>query len=167
MAEIGHGLDEFRVIMAEEKAFSLVERANRVQVLRVQHEVEHLEVLGHALLARGFGNDGHAALDEEAQRRLGGRLAVLRAHGRERRVREEAVAALGERPSGLVRHPVAVHDLARGALLLEHVRLHLVHHGLDLAEPAEVDQAVRVEVRRADGACFAGAYAASKARQVP
>ena len=63
----------------------------------VQLEVEHVDVLAHALGANGFGDDDDVALDEPAQDDLGDGLAVRRADLAEDGVGEDVVLAFGER----------------------------------------------------------------------
>ena len=101
---------------------------------------------------RGLRNDHHTALDEETQGGLSHGLAIFLADGFQHGVSEEVVASFCERPPRHDLRAVLLHDFLRLALLVEHVRLHLVHHRLDAAELGEVDEAVGIEVRHADGA---------------
>src|SRR3954468_19579032 len=85
-----------RIAMVEEAAGLLVKRGDRGQILGVEHEVEHDEILPHAFLAYRL-RDGHdAALGEPGQDNLRNALAVLAPDGGEPLVLEQAVLALGE-----------------------------------------------------------------------
>ena len=68
------------------------------------------------------------------------------------RVGEDVVLPLGEGRPGLVDDAQLGHDGVRGVLLSEGVRLDLVHRRWDLGQGGDVDEALGVEVRDADGA---------------
>ena len=99
------------------------------------------------------------ALEKVAQGGLCRALVILGADGNQCFVAEEVVASLGERSPRHDVRAVLLHNLLRFYLLVEYVRLHLIDHRGNLAELRQVDEAVGVEVRHADGtqlACFVG-----------
>ena len=149
--------DGGRVEMVEDRLeCGIVKRGEFGHVLVAQLEVEHVDVLLHTFLVRGFGDHGHALLQEGAQDHLTGGFAVLRADAREHGVGEDALLAFGERRPRLMRHAQFGHGLVRGVLLAERVRFDLVDGRGDFRERAYVDESFGVEVGDADGADFAG-----------
>ena len=67
LAEVRQPLYRLWGIVREEQAFALVQLADGLHVVGGKGEVEYIEVLFHAFLVRGLGDDYHTALDEEAQ----------------------------------------------------------------------------------------------------
>ncbi len=63
--------------MREEEALRRVQRLNLMHLIFRERKVEHIKILFHAFFFYRFGNDGHAALHEEAQSRLCGSFANL------------------------------------------------------------------------------------------
>ena len=53
--------------MREEQAFTLVQLADGVHIFCGKGEIEHIKILHHTLLVRGFRDDYDTALDEETQ----------------------------------------------------------------------------------------------------
>ena len=138
-------------IVREEQAFALVQLADGRHVFGGKEEVEYIEVLLHALFVRGLRDDYHVALDEEAQGGLCHGLAVFLADDFQHGIGEEVVAPFSEWSPRHDLRAVLLHDFLRPALLVEHMRFHLVHHRFDVAELCQVDETVGVEVRYADG----------------
>ena len=128
------------------------QRRERRHVVRVEHEIEHVEVLLHPFTANRLRNRNNVLLHERTQHHLTSSLAVLFAHSFQHSVLEDPVLRLGERRPCLVRHTVLHHHRMRGVLLAERMRLDLVHRRRNLRERAHVDQSLRVEVRDADSA---------------
>ena len=101
-------------MMVEEETMGGVELGNRLHVLSIKFEVEEIQILFHSFLVNGLRDNDHIALQQPAQGYLCGSLAVFLANLGEGRVGEQSVLI-----SGLM-------------LLVEHVRLHLVHHRRNL-----------------------------------
>ena len=99
----------------------------------------------------GFGDDHHIALQQEAERRLGGGLSVFGADLFQHRIAEKVIFPLREGPPGHDLGAVFFHVCSRSFLLLEDMGLHLVDRRLDLGEVVDVQEAVWVEVGDADG----------------
>lgn len=66
--------------MREEEALRRVQRLNLMHLIFRERKVEHIKILFHAFFFYRFGNDGHAALHEEAQSRLCGSFAIMAAN---------------------------------------------------------------------------------------
>ena len=66
-------------------------------------------------------------------------------------VAEKVVASFGKRAPRHDVRAILLHNPLRLDLLVENVRLHLIHHRRYLAELGQVDEAVGVEVRHTDG----------------
>ena len=101
-----------------------------------------------------FGDDDDTALDEPAQGDLRHRFAVLAADFGQNRVREESVAALGQRAPRHDARTELLHDALRLPLLVEDVRFDLIDRRDDLHIAGQVDEVVGVEVRNADSPQF-------------
>ena len=101
-----------------------------------------------------FGDDDDTALNQPAQGHLRHRLAVLAADFGQNRVREEAVAALGQRTPRHDARAELLHDALRLPLLVEDVRFDLIDRRDDLHIAGQVDEVVGVEVRNADSPQF-------------
>ncbi len=99
----------------------------------------------------GLGDDDHAALEQEAEGRLCRGLAVAGRHCAQHRIVEVIVSALRKRAPGFDLRPIALHHSFGGFLLLEQMRLHLIHRRSDFTEVGKVDEAVRIKVGNADG----------------
>ena len=69
----------------------------------------------------------------------------------EGRVKEQVVAALGERPPGLELDAAVTHELLVGLALVERVGLDLVDRRGEVVVVDQVDQPVEVEVGHPDG----------------
>ena len=118
--------------MVEEDTVGGVERSNRLHVVGIEFEVEETLILLHSLLVNGLRDDDHVALQQPAQGYLCGSLAVFLANLGEGRVGEQAILTLCQRS---LRHELGaklVHEFSGLVLLVEHVRLHLVHHRCNL-----------------------------------
>ena len=96
LAELYQPLHRLRVVVREEQAVTQVEGAYGLHVFVAQVEVEHIEVLLHALAADGLGDYDDTALEEVTQGHLGGTLAMFCADACQGLVAEEVVAALGK-----------------------------------------------------------------------
>ena len=79
-------------------------------------------------------------------------LVVLRADFDESWVREEVFASFGKWSPGFMLNTIFFHIFMGNFLLMEHMRFNLIHGRSGFSEAAEVDQAVRVEVRNTDRA---------------
>lgn len=119
-------------MMVEEDTVGGVERSNRLHVVGIEFEVEETLILLHSFLVNGLRDDDHVALQQPAQGYLCGSLAVFLANLGEGRVSEQAILTLCQRS---LRHELGaklVHEFSGLVLLVEHVRLHLVHHRCNL-----------------------------------
>ena len=99
-----------------------------------------------------LGNDDDVALQQVAQRHLGGGLAVLLPDPGQNRVGEEVVLALSQRPPGLQGRAVLGVPGAVVRLLIEDVGLHLVDGRGNLDVLGQVHEAVGEEIGHADRA---------------
>src|SRR5215203_233255 len=147
--------DRRGVAVVEEQRLTGVQAGDLRHLVVGQLEVEDGEVLGHPLGSDRFGDDDDAALDEPAQHDLGDGLAVRVGDPGQCRVGEQVVAAFGEGSPRLHLNPAVAHQLLVVAALEERVGLDLVHRRGGLVVVDEVDEAVGVEVRDADGADLA------------
>ena len=138
--------------MTDDLALAHVQCGNLRLVVIVQLEVEDVQVLGHALGLRGFGQHHDAALDEPAGDDLRHGFAVFLADGGEHGVLEDAELAFGKRSPGFGHDAFREQPLHLLGLLVEGVDLDLVHRGHDLVEQAHVQHTVGGEVAQADGA---------------
>ena len=149
-------LDRLGVVVGEEQALAAVQRLNGGHILGGKGEIKQVKVLLHPLLVDGFRDDDHIALQQEAQSRLGCSLAVLGANGRQGRIGEHILAALGKGTPGFDLAAVLFQVFFGCLLLLEDVSLNLVDGGLHSGKVLDVQVAVRAEVGHADGADLAG-----------
>lgn len=101
-----------------------------------------------------FGNDNHAALDKPAQGDLGYALAVFTADFGQQRIRKETVASFGERSPRHDARTELLHDPLRLDLLVENMRLYLIHGRNDLHITGQIDEVVGIEIRNADSTQF-------------
>ena len=118
--------------MVEEETVGGVERSNLLHVLSIKFKVEEIQILLHSFLVNGLRDDDYVALQQPAQGYLCGSLAVFLANLGEGRVGEQAILTLCQRS---LRHELGaklVHEFSGLVLLVEHVRLHLVHHRCNL-----------------------------------
>ena len=144
-------LHHLGVVVREEAGGLRVERRDLRHLAVREREVKDVQVLLHALAVHGLRDDHHAALEVPPQHDLRRRLAVRLADTREHGVLEQPAATLAERRPRLGRHAVFRLPFHELRLLVQRMRLHLVHHGLHVVELAELHHAVHVEVRDADG----------------
>ena len=68
-------------MVVEEETLSLVKLLNLTDFIRRELEIEDVEILLHALIVDGLGNDDHALFYQEAQARLSYCLTVLLTDG--------------------------------------------------------------------------------------
>ena len=118
--------------MVEEDTVGGVERSNRLHVVGIEFEVEETLILLHSFLVNGLRDDDYVALQQPAQGYLCSSLSVLLANLGEGGVGEQAILTLCQRS---LRHELGaklVHEFSGLVLLVEHVRLHLVHHRCNL-----------------------------------
>ena len=119
-------------MMVEEETIGGVERSNRLHVLSFKFEVEEIQILFHSFLVNGLRDDDHIALQQPAQGYLCSSLSVLLANLGEGRVGEQTVLTFCQwRP----RHELGaklLHEFPGIVLLVEYMRLHLVHHRRNL-----------------------------------
>ena len=108
----GDELDGGGIVVREEGALALVKCGDLLHVALGQREVEHLEILLHALFVRGLGNDDHAALDEKSERDLRGRLLIILTDLAEDGIGEEVLSSFGEGTPALMGDAVLVHPFA-------------------------------------------------------
>ena len=99
----------------------------------------------------GFGDDHHIALQQKPQGDLGHGFAVLGPHRRQNRVGEEILPPLGKGAPGLMDDAILLHDGMGRLLLVQGVGFHLVYHGANLHELAQVHQTVGEEVGDPNG----------------
>jgi len=110
----------------EEAARPLVECRDCGQVLLAQFEIEHREILGHAILADRLGDRHDAPLDEPAQNHLRDRLAMPLADRAEQVILEQAVLPFGERPPRLGLDAMFAKQCLGFRLLMERMDFDLV-----------------------------------------
>ena len=70
-------IDEFGVVMREEKAFTPVQSSKRIHIRIGEREVKHLYILAHPFDADRFRNHDHTPLNQITQRHLSRTLAVF------------------------------------------------------------------------------------------
>ena len=155
-SHVGEHLHRGRVVVGEEQALPLVQLADGRHVLAAQGEVEHVDVLLHALLVGGLGDDHHIALQQKPQGHLGGGFTVFLTNLHQDGVGEEILPPFGKGTPALMLHMVLLHVLMGRLLLLEHMGFHLVHSGGHLHKLTQVDEPVRVEVGHPNGPQFSG-----------
>ena len=119
-------------MMVEEEAVGGVERSNLLHVLSIKFEVEEVQILLHPLLVDGLRDDDYVALQQPAQGYLCSCLAVLLANFGEGRVGEQSVLAFCQRSPCHEFGAKLIHELTGLVLLVEHMRLHLIHHRRNL-----------------------------------
>src|SRR5437764_14342456 len=93
----------------------------------VRLEVEDVQVLGHALFANGFRDRYDAALRQPAHDHLRDALAMVLSDRTEQGIVEDVVPPLGERSPRLDLDAVLLQELLRLDLLMERMRLDLIH----------------------------------------
>lgn len=142
--------------MGKEQRIAGFQRSDAPHIGIVQHEIEYIEVLRHALLAHGLGNDNYIGLHEIAQSHLRGSLVVLLGDFDQRLVGEHAVFSFCEQCPCHVLRTILDQIIMRRPLLVEHMRFDLVHSRLHFNETGKIDIAVGIEIAHADGAQFAG-----------
>ena len=69
---------------------------------RGEGEAEDVEIFLHPLPVGGFGDDHHIALQQEAERRLGGGLSVFGADLFQHRIAEKVIFPLREGPQDMI-----------------------------------------------------------------
>ena len=121
-------LGGFSAMMIEEKTVGGVERSNLLHVLSIKFEVEEILILLHSFLMNSLRDDDYIALQQPAQGYLCGSLAVFLANLGEGRVGEQSVLTFCQRSSCHELGAKLIHEFSGLVLLVEHVRLHLVHH---------------------------------------
>lgn len=125
-------LGGFSAMMVEEETMGGVELSNRLHVISIKFKVEEILILFHSLLMNGLRDDDYVVLQQPAQGYLCSSLAVFLANLGEGRVGEQTVLTFCQwRP----RHELGaklLHEFPGIVLLVEYMRLHLVHHRRNL-----------------------------------
>ena len=122
----------FSVVMVEEEAVGGVEIGNRLHVLSIEFEVEEIQILLHSFLVNGLWDDDYVALQQPAQGYLCSSLAIFLANLGEGRVGKHSVLTFCQLGPCHELGAKLIHELSGFVLLVEHVRLHLVHHRRNL-----------------------------------
>ena len=125
-------LGRFSIVVVEEETVGGVKIGNRLHVVSIKFEVEEVQILLHALLVDGLRDDDYIALQQPAQGYLCGSLAVFLANLGEGRVGEQAVLTFCQWSPRHETGAILIHELSGLVLLVEHMRLHLVHHRRNL-----------------------------------
>ena len=125
-------LGRFSIVMVEEETVGGVEIGNRLHVVSIKFEVEEVQIFLHPLLMNSLRDDDHVALQQPAQGYLCGSLAVFLANLGEGRVGEQAVLTFCQRSPCHELGAKFIHEFSGLVLLVEHMRLHLVHHRRNL-----------------------------------
>ena len=107
-------------------------------ILLAEGEIPNIEVFLHPLFVGGFGNNDYAPLGIPAQGNLGGSFAVLLANLGQHWVGKDAMLTFGHGPPCLRLDVQGLHVFNSARLSEEGVKLHLVYHGLDLSELAQM-----------------------------
>jgi hypothetical protein len=97
--------DVLGVAMVEEHGAAEVKRRDPAHLVVGELEPEHVEVLGHPVLANRLRDDDHAALEQSPQGYLCDGLAVHIRDVSEDLVGEEPVEPFGERPQDSICTP--------------------------------------------------------------
>lgn len=141
-------------MVVEEKTFSRIERSYGCHIFVGERKIKNVDILPHSFDVGRFGNDNHAALDKPTQGNLSYAFAAFAADFAKQRICKETVASFGERPP---RHDARIelfHDSLRFDLLVEHMRLYLIHGWNDLHITGQIDKMVGIEIADADGTEF-------------
>ena len=141
-------------MVVEEKTFSRIERSYGCHIFVGERKIKNVDILPHPFDVGRFGNDNHAALDKPAQSDLGYALAVFTADFGQQRIRKETVASFGERSPRHDARTELLHDPLRLDLLVENMRLYLIHGRNDLHITGQIDEVVGIEIRNADSTQF-------------
>lgn len=86
--------DHLSVMVVDEEAVFLVQQGYGCHVIRIQLEVENIQVLGHTFLPDAFRNDDDTALYQPPQGYLSHRLIVFFADSGKRGIVEKIVFSL-------------------------------------------------------------------------
>ena len=119
-------------MMVEEETMGGVELGNRLHVFSIKFEVEEILILFHSFLMNGLRDDDHIALQQPAQGYLCSSLSVLLANLGEGGVGEQSVLSFCQRSLCHELGANLIHEFSGLMLLVEHMRLHLVHHWCNL-----------------------------------
>ena len=109
------------------------------------------QILFHSLLVNGLRDDDYIVLQQPAQGYLCSSLSVLLANLGEGRVGEQSVLTFCQWSPRHEPCTKLIHEFSGLVLLVEHVRLHLVHHWCNLHVGSQVDEMIREEVAHSDG----------------
>ena len=119
-------------MMVEEETVGGVERSNLLHVLSIKFKVEEVQILLHSFFVNGLRDDDYVALQQPALGYLCGSLAVFLSNLGEGRVGEQSVLTFCQRSPCHETGAKLIHELSGLVLLVEHMRLHLVHHRRNL-----------------------------------
>lgn len=138
------------VVGVEDYALTFVESGDCHHLVIGEGEIEDIEVLGHAFLADGLGDDDDVALVEPAEDYLTDRLAMTLGYFLQHGVGEESVLTLGKRRPCLLLDALGGEEVMCCHLREIWIGLHLVYHRLYLVVEDEVKQALVGEACHTD-----------------
>ena len=119
-------------MMVEEETMGGVELGNRLHVFCIKFEVEEIQIFFHSFLMNGLRDDDHIALQQPAQGYLCGSLSIFLANLGEGRVGEHSVLTFCQWSPCHELGTKLIHEFSGLMLLVEHMRLNLVHHRCNL-----------------------------------
>ena len=137
--------------MIEEQALACLQSTYRIHIGSVEIKIKYIEVLRHSFLSNGLGNDDDVSLRQPTQYHLSDRLAVLLGNRCEHFVLEDVVLSLGKRAPRFDLDIVLSQELLCCDLLVEWMRLNLVHGRHHIVMDDEVHYTVGMKVADADG----------------
>lgn len=110
----------------------------------------NVEILLDTFFVDCFCHRDNSSLVESTENGLGHALFVLGRHLNQRFVMKRIVPSFGERGPRFKKDAVLIRPFLCFELLVENVDFNLIDHGLDLAELANVDEPVGIEIGDAD-----------------
>lgn len=139
--------NEFRVkVFHDSTCITLIQRTDPLHFIIGEGKIPDIEILLDSFRMGGFGDHHYSALDVPSKHHLPHCLSVCRSNLQKEPLMERAISAAAKRRP-CFRNDIVLFHSSQCVLLREiRVKLHLIHHGLDLDSFAEIRKDVRIEV---------------------